>query len=69
VYLFSPSLSSLFQVRVLVDGLVRAQREVEKMGSRLGTPQDGEKVREAVRDYLGKVQQAQAEVIGISRRE
>jgi hypothetical protein len=49
-------------VRVLVDGLVRAQREVEKMGARLGTVNDGAGVRDTVRDYLAKVQQAQAEV-------
>jgi len=49
-------------VRVLLDGLTKAQREVEKMGSRLGTKTDSEQVRETVRDYLGKIKIAQAEV-------
>jgi hypothetical protein len=49
-------------VRVLLDGLARAQREVEKMGSRLGTRDDSEEVRSTIQDYLAKVKLAQGEV-------
>jgi hypothetical protein len=48
---------------------VRAQREVEKMGARLGTVTDGAGVRDTVQDYLAKVQQAQAEVAAAQQQK
>lgn len=53
----------LAAIRAGLEMLGKAQREVEKMGRRIGTPSDTLPVRETITEYLNKVKQAQSGVL------